>query len=54
MQDNTFTSPVEINLVRLLSTLSTSLDFSNHGILRHHHRVALISLEIALESPETY
>ena len=50
MQDNTFTSPVEINLVRLLSTLSTSLDFSNHGILRHHHRVALISLEIGRQA----
>lgn len=44
------TPPVEINLLNLLSSLSISLDFSNRGLFNHHHRVALIALQIGRQA----
>lgn len=50
MNHESTTPPIEINLVNLLSSLSISLDFSNRGIFNHHHRVALIALEIGIQA----
>jgi HD-GYP domain-containing protein (c-di-GMP phosphodiesterase class II) len=50
MNDKCNTPLLEINLVNLLSSLSISLDFSNRGISKHHHRVALIALEIGRQA----
>ena len=36
----------ETNYYRLLSSLSLAMDFSSHGLMRHHQRVALIALQI--------
>ncbi|RDV84009.1 HD domain-containing phosphohydrolase [Ammonifex thiophilus] len=36
-----------VDLVWLLSNLSLALDFSHRGLLRHHQRVALLSLRLA-------
>jgi len=37
---------VEIDLARMLLTLSHSLDFSFEGAMQHHHRVALVALKL--------
>ncbi|GBF34603.1 HD-GYP domain [Desulfocucumis palustris] len=37
------------DLNKLLLTLSLAMDFSRHGLMRHHQRVAFISLRIAEE-----
>lgn len=37
---------MEINLLLLLLNLSCSLDFSFQGLMRHHHRVALMALHL--------
>lgn len=37
---------IEVNLVQLLTSLSTSLDLTNSGVLQHHRRTALISLQL--------
>ncbi|GAB6178983.1 HDIG domain-containing protein [Desulfotomaculum defluvii] len=34
------------NYYKLLSSLSLAMDFCTHGLMRHHQRVALISLQI--------
>lgn len=38
--------PIITNYYKLLSSLSLAMDFSSHGLLRHHQRVALIALQI--------
>lgn len=43
-----------VNLRRLLTALSSSLDFNQEGIYRHHQRVAYISAVLAEELGLTY
>lgn len=41
------TLEIRLSLVRLLTSLSLSLDFAREGLLQHHRRVSLIALRLA-------
>lgn len=43
------TGKLKIELYKLLSALSLAMDYNRRGLMRHHQRVALISMSIASE-----